>query len=352
MVIQNSEVSMASKTSVASGMKLTIQSATKPVVNLENVQVLGSGDDFLSSLNYARSPSGNVQEVGESTSLVNAAANRRVRYQTMEYLFRLLIMDFWWGNDSKFSDALKDTMADSDISGTENLGNSYTGLESVFVQSTNINYSYWQEQSVEYTSTGTVVTGDGRKINFDYSFAMSDSFVEEFNMEHIAIRNCVDPLVINLDDCPTSISNQKFFFDLNADGEEEEIHNLGKGSGFLALDKNEDGVINDGSELFGALTGNGFAELAAYDEDGNGWIDEADSIFSRLRIMTVNENGEQEMYGLKQSDVGAIFLGRLDTEFIHRDEEHNPSAVVRKSGVFLHEKDGHAGGVQHVDFTS
>ena len=41
------------------------------------------------------------------------------------------------------------------------------------------------------------------------------------------------------------------------------------GNAFLSLDKNSDGIINDGSELFGAASGNGFADLAKYDEDGN-----------------------------------------------------------------------------------
>ena len=49
----------------------------------------------------------------------------------------------------------------------------------------------------------------------------------------------------------TSISDQKFKFDINADGKEDDISFVGKGSGFLALDKNGDGKINDGSELFG-----------------------------------------------------------------------------------------------------
>ena len=63
------------------------------------------------------------------------------------------------------------------------------------------------------------------------------------------------------------LSDQTFYFDLDADGKEEEISVL-NGSGYLALDKNGDGVINDGSELFGTKNGDGFADLARYDEDG------------------------------------------------------------------------------------
>ena len=90
------------------------------------------------------------------------------------------------------------------------------------------------------------------------------------------------------------LSDQTFYFDLDADGEEEEISML-KGSGYLALDKNEDGIINDGSELFGTGNGDGFADLARYDEDGNGWIDENDSIWSKLKIWCKDENGNDVM---------------------------------------------------------
>ena len=357
MVIQNSEVSMTSKSSIARGTNLSIQSETKPLINLTGIQMLGElrapADDlgsetevenqsgFMSSLNYAMSADGKVQEVGETNPLLNMAANRQARLHTMEYLLRMFLLGRMFNNDYSFGE-----------SWGQSLGHSLGDVQPTFVQTTTLSYTYWEKQSVEYSSTGTAITADGRKLSFDYSFAMTDEFAEKFNVEHIALKNCIDPLVINLDDCPTSISNQTFFFDLDGDGEIDELHNLGKGSGFLALDKNEDGEINDGLELFGAKTGDGFRELAEYDEDGNGWIDEKDSIFAKLRIMTINEKGEKELYGLKESDVGAIYLGSIGTQFMHKDDDNNTNAVLRESGIFLHESDGHAGGVQHVDFTT
>ena len=60
----------------------------------------------------------------------------------------------------------------------------------------------------------------------------------------------------------TSVSDMKFKFDIDSDGKVDEISFVGKSSGFLALDKNEDGKINDGSELFGTKSGDGFSDLA------------------------------------------------------------------------------------------
>ena len=84
---------------------------------------------------------------------------------------------------------------------------------------------------------------------------------------------------------------------------------------FLLLDRNEDGKINDGSELFGTKSGDGFRDLSEYDEDRNGWIDENDSVFSKLKVWTKDSEGNDKLLNLKQADVGAIYLGNIDTEF-------------------------------------
>lgn len=340
MVINNSEVSMASTTSYSSGMRLTVQSETKPVFNLKEITLLGD------ELQADETEKEEKTEAVDNKNEIKIDSTSKLRLKTIEYLLKMFMLGRYFDEDSAFGQMLRETFGSMDELGDMSTGE--TGA--LFIQTTSVSYERWESQSVEYSSTGTAVTADGRKLNFNYSFALSDSFVEKYETVTTAIRNCVDPLVINLDDCPTSIADQTFFFDLDGDGEEDEIHNLGKGSGFLALDKDDDGFIKNGLELFGARTGDGFSELEDFDEDGNGWIDENDPVFTKLRIMTINEKGEQELYGLKESDVGAIFLGRLDTQFIHRTENYDATGVTRKSGMFLHESDGHASGVQHVDF--
>ena len=67
---------------------------------------------------------------------------------------------------------------------------------------------------------------------------------------------------------------------------------LASGSGYLAFDVNVNGRINDGSELFGACSGDDFAEHARLDKDGNHWLDEQDSGFAGLRIWQRSKSGE------------------------------------------------------------
>ncbi len=208
---------------------------------------------------------------------------------------------------------------------------------------------YTEAEHTAYQSQGMVRTKDGREIAFNVEVEMSRAFCEKYESMTAESYVCVDPLVFNLDGNVGQISDQKFLFDLNADGTEEEISFTEQGSGFLALDKNKDGEINDGSELFGTRSGDGFKDLAAYDEDDNGWIDENDAIFDDLSIWTLDENGDKVQISLYKADVGAIYLGNASTEFSLKNEtNHEANGVIRSTGIYLKESGG-AGTVQHID---
>ena len=206
-----------------------------------------------------------------------------------------------------------------------------------------------ESESVAFASSGMVKTQDGRSIDFNIEVSMSRAFTSQINT--LTTQNYIktDPLVINLDTDIGSVTDQKFLFDLDSDGDEEEISFAGKGSGFLALDKNGDGRIGDGSELFGTKSGDGFKDLAAFDEDGNGWIDENDSIYSKLKVWTKDEDGNDYLINLKDADVGAIYLDNADTQFSLKDGNNRLNGEIKKTGIYLHESTGAAGTLNHVD---
>ena len=209
-------------------------------------------------------------------------------------------------------------------------------------------------ESSEYESTtfetqGYAVTEDGRSFNIDVALNMSRAFTANYDALTSEEFIMTDPLIINLDSNVTSLSGAKFEFDLNSDGQREEISFAGEGSGFLALDANGNGVIDDGSELFGTQSGDGFADLVAYDDDGNGWIDENDSVYSELRVWTKDADGADTLLDLKEANVGAIYLGSAETEFSLKDADTNETqGVIRKTGVYLKETGG-TGTLSHVD---
>lgn len=209
--------------------------------------------------------------------------------------------------------------------------------------------SYESEQT-SFSTQGTVVTKDGREIKFGIEMKMSRSFAEYYEVKApVKAKELCDPLVINLDTDIAELSDQKFLFDIDGDGILDEISKLSSGSGFLALDKNGDGKINDGSELFGTKSGNGFADLSAYDEDGNGWIDEDDEIFDKLLIWSKDEHGNDKLYHLKEKGIGAICLASAATDFsLNNMQTNETNGVIRRTGMFLFER-GDVGTLQHID---
>jgi hypothetical protein len=140
-------------------------------------------------------------------------------------------------------------------------------------------------------------------------------------------------------------------FDLNSDGTPEAVPWLQSGSGFLALDENQDGLINNGRELFGPRSGNGFAELAQYDQDGSGWIDENDPIFSRLRVWTKDPDGPETLQTLADLRIGAILLGSTDSPFQLTNYANESLGEVVRSGLYLKE-DGSVGFAQQINLTA
>ncbi|MCQ2537421.1 MAG: hypothetical protein MJ124_03370 [Lachnospiraceae bacterium] len=221
---------------------------------------------------------------------------------------------------------------------------------STWVRTTVQSSFYMEQENTAFQSVGTVKTADGRSIDFNVTLEMSRSFEASFESFSQQKYFVCDPLVINADAGFAGLEDQKFLFDLDGDGKEEEISQLSKGSGFLALDKNGDGKINDGNELFGTKSGDGFRDLAQYDSDGNGWIDENDDVFNKLKLWTKDEKGEMVLMDLKKADVGAIYLGNVNTQFSLNGAGNKTNGYVRSTGVFLKESGG-AGTVQHVDLT-
>ncbi|MEW5756368.1 MAG: VCBS repeat-containing protein [Pseudomonadota bacterium] len=216
-----------------------------------------------------------------------------------------------------------------------------------------IEYDYheqhYESEQTSFKAAGMVRTADGKEIAIAVELNMSREFMRE---QHVRIREgdavVKDPLVINFAGTAAQLTQTKFSFDIDSDGNQDQISFVAPGSGFLALDKNNDGRINNGSELFGPQSGAGFAELAHYDQDGNQWIDAADAVYDRLRIWTKDGNGNDQLIGLGKAGVGAIYLGRIATPFELKDPANSLQGQIVQSGIYLKE-DGRAGTVQQLD---
>ena len=158
-------------------------------------------------------------------------------------------------------------------------------------------------------------------------------------------KNIPDPLALDLDGNGISFTKNGAYFDLGTDGFAERATWIGKGDGLLALDKNNDGKINNGSELFGdamrkkdgTLAKDGFDALADYDLNKDGKIDAADDVYSKLRVW-VDANGDGvtddgELKTLAELGIRQLNLGNTAGNGV----VNATGEVLQKQGSFIWE---------------
>lgn len=205
---------------------------------------------------------------------------------------------------------------------------------------------YQKTSSLEFQSSGKITTEDGREIEVSLDLSIRHS--ETYQRIRLPDSILLDPLVLSFDDGFSTLSGGSFSFDLDADGVLDNIAALSGGSGFLSLDLNDDGLINDGSELFGPISGNGYQDLAIYDKDKNLWIDESDPIFDQLRIWMGAGSENATLVSLREAGVGAISLGQVETDFELHGDQGELFGRIARAGLFLMEN-GEAKSLQELD---
>ncbi|MGE5582226.1 MAG: hypothetical protein ACM3X9_06780 [Bacillota bacterium] len=209
------------------------------------------------------------------------------------------------------------------------------------------NNFYQENEVLSFQAGGIFKTVDGKVVNFEISLNLEREFAA-VNGVNLQTGRPIDPLIINYDGPAASLTATKFSFDIDSNGQAEQLSFVNQGSGLLTLDLNNDGTVNNGTELFGAKSGNGFKELAAYDSDLNGWIDENDPIYNKLRIWTKDDSGKDQLFALGQKGVGAIYLGSVEAPFSYKNQFNITQGENRRAGLFARE-DGQVGTIQQAD---
>ncbi len=150
---------------------------------------------------------------------------------------------------------------------------------------------------------GTTITAQIVKTSFSVSF------------EQMLGKS--DPLVLDLNGngvFDTTSAQDGSLFDITGDGLLEQAATVANGDGFLALDRNGNGSIDNGLELFGDQSGaaNGFEELRKYDGNFDGRIDLRDTIFPQLQVYNdINRNGQTdigELKSLRELQIAALLI--------------------------------------------
>jgi hypothetical protein len=203
-----------------------------------------------------------------------------------------------------------------------------------------------ETERCEFAASGKVCLADGSTRQFDVGYTLERS--EEIT--RTVSRSLIDPLVVDSGAPRAALSDASVDFDLDNDGKVERMRLPGNGSALLYLDRNHNGRADNGSELFGPETGNGFAELARLDSDHNGWIDSADLAFADLKLWQAGEGEDQLVRRLGEAGIGALATSSANTPF-ELKEHGEKVGQMRSSSVWLGETGG-AGLIRQIDLAT
>mgnify|MGYP001015320616 CR=1 FL=1 len=173
-----------------------------------------------------------------------------------------------------------------------------------------------------------------------------------FNSATAAPPVRVDPLILDLGGDgikTTSLDQSRTYFDLDSNGFAERTAWVDASDGLLVLDRNNDGQVTSGQELFGDQTllangvraASGFEALREFDGNRDGRIDIKDEVYAKLRIWRdLNGDGisqAEELKGLSDYNIASISLSSTSSNA--SDVMNN---IQRRVGSFI-KTDGSGG---------
>ncbi|MEW6991459.1 hypothetical protein AADZ91_12310 [Colwelliaceae bacterium 6441] len=203
---------------------------------------------------------------------------------------------------------------------------------------------HYHSQSLDYQMSGEFdINGQQLKINYSFSLYSEQSSYSSIEMTAAALK---DPLIVQFGDQALGQIKDEHNFDINQDGTLNNLPVFSGDVGYLVYDKNQNLKADNGSELFGPQTGNGFTELAQLDSNKNGFIDKEDEHFEQLYLWQPQKSNS--MTSLTEAKIQAISISAIDTPFSFHDTNGNIAAQMRQSSFAISD-DGSGKGVHQVD---
>lgn len=178
----------------------------------------------------------------------------------------------------------------------------------------------------------------GFSITINLQIEAGSESIHRVKLQALVDVQAADPLIIDLDGDGIEISevDQGALFDITGSGQKHLVSSVGPDDGLLALDRNSNGIIDSGLELFGDQHGaaDGFAELANYDSDANGVINSSDSVYNKLRIYRdINQDGISQQNEL--SSLEEMKIASIDLSFSRINDFINGNRLIYKGNCTL-----------------
>ena len=242
----------------------------------------------------------------------------------------------------------------------------YNKLRKKISESINTNFTYFRKIYLQIVSLDSTDDRQKREKAIDDTIVVPEKELPSYNAclckkEEEEDETVSSPIVLDLNGngtVDTKSLGDGAYFDHNNDGFKIKTGWVGEGDGLLVRDLDGNGIIDNGSELFGSNTylkngkkaSNGFVALAELDENKDGRIDENDTAWNSLRVW-VDRNGDGvadagELLSMKEAGVAA-----LNTEYTNgRTTDENGNRHLQE-GMFIRDN-GTTGAMNDIWFVT
>jgi len=219
-----------------------------------------------------------------------------------------------------------------------------------FQQGDLLSVEQWRshEQHLNYQVQGVFNVND-QELSLDYNFALSSEQVSYSKIE-VSAAALKDPIIVQFGSQGLGNIKGQQDFAINQDNTLDSLPIFSGDVGYLVYDKNNNQQADNGNELFGPTTGQGFTELAQLDSNNNGFIDPDDQQFEQLYLWQPNGDIDQieQLLSLAEAKIQAISLSAISTPFDFYDQQGEIQAQLRLSSFAISES-GNGRGVHQID---
>jgi len=264
--------------------------------------------------------------------------------------------------DRPLSDSTPENQTPTNNSAVANFSNSQEQFTDQLVTIDNqrfanndiIKVEQWQShsQSLSFQMQGEFeIDGVARQLSYEFSLESEYTSYQSFESSAAALK---DPILVQFGSRGLGEIVDQTSFDINQDNKLDDLPIFSGDVGYLVFDLNNNGKADNGQELFGPQSGNGFNEMQLLDSNENGFLDVDDEHYHQLYLWQPGTGSQSQTEGngqwlsLAEADISAINLNAQASPFSFYDNQGEIQAQLRQSS-FAITGSGHAVGVHQVD---
>ncbi len=278
-------------------------------------------------MDISQSASISIEETSGEITVQDGNSIKTVKYSSYKLTMNFTNVEAQEASENKsIASAFTNALADFFGYGSDKSVSDDRSSANASLKASSASFSY-EAASLSYSESSSRAARASSNTNVSTVNTASSSYMR---LQELALQGC-DPILLDLsgEGIQLTEAGKGANFDINADGIMDSTAWVKGNTAMLVYDKNGNNVIDDGSELFGDQNGakDGFKELAKYDSNKDGKIDNKDTIYKNLKLYR-DLNGDGKMQANEFNTLQEMGIKSLSLEARDCDDDVNGNSIV------------------------